>query len=100
LLQQFSTCAGRFSALMEEQWMFDGPGSERTEAELHAMVTLIEASMAPSQGRQVLGWRVNAKVVQRALLHQARFSQDTRIAKTAAARAEALTAECRAMLLG
>jgi hypothetical protein len=100
LLQQFSTCAGRFSALMEEQWMFDGPGSERTEAELHAMVTLIDASMAPSQGRQVLGWRVNAKVVQRALLHQARFSQDTRIAEMAAARAEALTAECRAMALG
>jgi hypothetical protein len=99
-LHHFATCAGRLSAQMQEQWMFDGPGSEQTEAQLAAMVSLMEASMAPGNGRQALGWRVNAKVVQRALLHQARFSQDTRIAKTAAARAEALTAECRAMLLG
>jgi hypothetical protein len=100
LLQQFSTCAGRLSALMEEQWMFDGPGSERTQAELGAMVSLVEASMPPGAGRQVLGWRINAKVAQRALLFQARFGQDRALAETAAARAEALTAECRAMLLG
>lgn len=99
LLRSFAICAGRLSATMEEQWMFDGPGSERTAGELSAMVALIEASMAPGQGRQVMAWRIDAKVAHRALLHQARFARDRRLAETAAARAEALAADCRAMIL-
>ncbi len=100
LLRQFSVCAGRLSAIMEDQWMFDGPGSERTAGELVAMVSLIEASMPEGAGRQVLAWRVDAKVAQRALLGQARFGRDRQLAETAAARAEALAADCRAMLTG
>lgn len=84
---------------MEDQWMFDGPGSEWTAEELRAMVALIDASMSEGAGRQVLAWRVDAKVAQRGLLHQARFGTDARLAKTAAARAEALAADCRAMIL-
>jgi hypothetical protein len=84
---------------MEDQWMFDGPASEQTAEELHAMVSLIEASMPEGAGRQVLAWRIDAKVAQRGLLHQARFARDTRLAETAAARAEALAADCRAMIL-
>jgi hypothetical protein len=99
LLRAFAVCAGRLSAVMEDQWMFDGPGSERTAEELSAMVSLIEASMPQGAGRQVMAWRIDAKVAQRGLLHQARFAQDTRLAKTAAARADALAAECRAMIL-
>ncbi len=98
LLRDFAVCAGRLSATMEDQWMFDGPGSERTAGELHAMVTLIEA-MAPGDRRQVMAWRIDAKVAQRSLLHQARFAPDRRVADMAAARAEALTADCRAMIL-
>jgi hypothetical protein len=99
LLREFAVCAGRLSALMEDQWMFDGPGSERTQAELGAMVSLVEALVPEGAGRQVLAWRIDAKVAQRALLHQARFAEEPRLAKTAAARAEALAAECRGMLL-
>ncbi|NJM82703.1 MAG: hypothetical protein HC844_09520 [Tabrizicola sp.] len=99
LLREFAVCAGRLSALMEDQWMFDGPGSERTGAELAAMVSLITASIAPGEGRRVLAWRIDAKVAQRSLLNQARFGEDRRMAKAAAARADALTAECRAMIL-
>ncbi|KAF0115922.1 MAG: hypothetical protein FD150_776 [Rhodobacteraceae bacterium] len=99
LLREFAVCAGRLSAVMEDQWMFDGPGSEQTEAELLAMVSLIEASMPEGAGREVMAWRIDAKVAQRALLHQARYSQDARIVETAAARAEALAAECRGMIL-
>jgi hypothetical protein len=99
ILREFAVCAGRLSAVMEDQWMFDGPGSERTAAELGAVVSLIEASMAPGEGRQVMAWRIDAKVAQRGLLHQARFAQNPRLAKTAAARAEALAAKCRAMIL-
>lgn len=79
--------------------MFDGPGSEQTAEELGAMVALIEASMPEGTGRQVLAWRVDAKVAQRALLAQARFGKDRRLSEMAAARAEALAADCRAMIL-
>ena len=99
LLREFAVCAGRLSAIMEDQWMFDGPASERTAEELHAMVSLIEASMPEGTGRQVMAWRIDAKVAQRALLAQARFGGDRRVSETAAARAEALAAECRAMIL-
>jgi hypothetical protein len=99
LLREFAVCAGRLSAIMEDQWMFDGPGSEKTAAELGAMVALIEASMPEGAGRQVLAWRIDAKVAQRGLLHQARFEADRQISETAAARAEALAAQCRAMIL-
>jgi hypothetical protein len=100
LLRDFSVCAGRLSALMEDQWMFDGPGSERTQSELLAMVSLVEATMPEGSGRQVLAWRIDAKVAHRALLHQARFTPDQSLAETAAARAEALAADCRSLLLG
>lgn len=100
LSREFAVCAGRLSATMEDQWMFDGPGSERTAEVLAAMVPLIEASMPEGAGRQVMGWRIDAKVGQRRLLQHARFAPDTRLAETAAARAEALAAECRSLLLG
>jgi hypothetical protein len=99
LLREFAVCAGRLSAVMEDQWMFDGPGSERTAEELGAMVSLIEASMPEGLGKTVLAWRIDAKVAQRGLLHQARFGTDPRLAETAAARAEALAARCRALTL-
>jgi hypothetical protein len=99
LLREFSVCAGRLSALMEDQWMFDGPGSERTQTELAAIVSLIDASMPQGAGRQVLAWRIDTKVAHRALLHQARFVADPRLSQSAATRAEALAAECRSMVL-
>lgn len=99
LLREFAVCAGRLSAVMEDQWMFDGPGSERTAEELAAVVSLIEASMPPGAGRQVLVWRVDAKVAQRALLHQARFAEEPKLARMAAARADALATDCRSMIL-
>lgn len=99
LLREFAVCAGRLSAVMEDQWMFDGPGSERTAEELAAVVALIEASMPEGAGRQVMAWRIDAKVAQRGLLHQARFAEDPKLAEAGAARAEALAASCRAMVL-
>lgn len=100
LLRDFAICAGRLSAVMEDQWMFDGPGSERTAEKLAAVVSLIEATMPADAGRTVMAWRIDAKVAQRGLLHQGRFARDPRLAKTAAARAEALAAGCRDLLFG
>lgn len=99
LLREFAVCAGRLSAVMEDQWMFDGPASERTAEELAAVVSLIDASMPQGAGRQVMAWRIDAKVAQKGLLQQARFARDARLAKMAAARAEALAANCRSMIL-
>ncbi|HLQ19695.1 MAG TPA: hypothetical protein VK146_12010 [Tabrizicola sp.] len=99
LLRDFAICAGRLSATMEDQWMFDGPASEQTAEELKAVVSLIEASADPAAGVQVMDWRIKAKVAQGALLTQARFASDRRVAEMAAARAEALAAECRTMVL-
>ncbi|WP_409733778.1 hypothetical protein [Tabrizicola flagellatus] len=99
LLRDFAVCAGRLSAVMEDQWMFDGPASERTQAELHAVVAVIEASMPEGASTQVMAWRIDAKVAQRTLLAQVRFAADRRLSQTAAARAEALAAHCQAMIL-
>ena len=100
LLREFAVCAGRLSAVMEDQWMFDGPGSERTAEELAAVVSLIDAAMPAGGGRKVMAWRIDAKVAQRGLLHQGRFAREPRLARTAAARAEALAAGCRDLLFG
>ncbi|WP_149589036.1 hypothetical protein [Tabrizicola flagellatus] len=97
-MRDFAVCAGLLSAAMDDQWMFDGPASERTASELGAVVALIEATMPEGAGRQVMVWRIDTKVAQRDLLHRARFQRDPRLARTAAARAEALAAECRAMI--
>ena len=91
--------ARSLSAVMEDQWLFDGPASDRTAVERDDMIALIEA-MAPGDMRQVMAWRIDAKVAQLGLLRQARFGRDPRLAEMAAARAEALAADCRSLLPG
>jgi hypothetical protein len=98
-LVQFATCAGRLSALMEHQWLIDGPASERTAKEVAAFSDLVQALIAPDQGRRVLALRIEAKVAQRALLMQADFGRDPRLTAHAARRATELIGACRAMVL-
>ncbi|NIY72479.1 hypothetical protein HCZ30_08525 [Marivivens donghaensis] len=98
-LRIFATCTGRLSALMEFQWMFDGPLSEQTEAERARMIGLIDAIMPPEKGRDVLAWRINAKYAQSRLLTRARFASDSRDATWAAEQAERMISECRALML-
>ncbi|WP_323765293.1 hypothetical protein [Marinovum sp.] len=95
----FATCAGRLSATMEHQWMFDGPGSERTEAQRAAMISLLEAVMPAELGREVLHLRLEAKFAQAALLARARFNDDAEDAVRAGALAGLRLAECTGMLL-
>lgn len=99
-LYQFASCTGRLSALMEHQWLIDGPESERTAREVAAMATLVQAILPTGQGRRVLNWRIEAKVAQRALLMQADFGTDLPLRKKAKARTEVLLGACRALLLG
>jgi len=98
-LYTFATCAGRLSAQMEFEWMFDGPGSERTEAQRATMIGLMSSVMPADMGREVLSWRIGAKAAHSALLTRAAFSDEPEDAVWATRRAEALVSECTSMLL-
>ncbi len=98
-LRLFASCAGRLSAVMEYQWMFDGVASERTELQRASVLQLVEATMPDGMGREVLHWRLSAKLAQSALLTRATFSDDQSDAAWAAQMADRLTRECTALIL-
>lgn len=98
-LRSFATCAGRLSAVMEHQWMFDGAASEQTKAQRAAVIDLISATMDPDEGREVLHWRLVAKHAQSVLLTRATFNDDPADAAWARARAVSLTQDCTGLLL-
>jgi len=104
-LQVFAVCAGRLSALEEQQRMFDGPASERTAAQIRDFEALIEALLPFAvqeglNGRSVLHWRVDAKMAQAMLLQAAVFGTDPNRADMAQQRADSLLVSCKSLLLG
>ncbi len=98
-LSFFASCAGRLSATMEHQWMFDGPGSETTERQRNAVVDILETMIPKGQGRAVLALRIEAKMAHAALLTRATFSTEPQDAKWALRTAERLTSDCKSFLL-
>jgi hypothetical protein len=101
-VQLFATCAGRLSALMEHQWLHDGPASEATRALRDAFVDLTDAADAAAvaeglAAHQAMAWRVEAKAAAAGLLAQAAFGPADRRAG-AARMAKARIAECRGLL--
>ncbi len=98
-LRTFAACAGRLSAQMEHQWMFDGDASEITKRQRAQLIDLVSAVMAPDQGREVLNWRISAKAAHHALLTRATFNDDPADAAWAADMAALQTADCTALLL-
>lgn len=96
-LRFFATCTGRLSALMESQWMFDGPASDLTKDRRDAMLSLVEAVALPEDARRVLLWRVEAKQAQAALLQQAHFGQ-AQAAETARRLSDRLVQDCTAAI--
>lgn len=99
-LRNFAACAGRLSAVMEHQWLFDGAASEKTKSQRAAVLALINAVIEPEQGRDVLHWRLMAKQAQSVLLTRATFNDDPEDAAWAAAQAGRLTQDCTGFLLG
>ena len=86
-LRFFATCAGRMSALMEHQWLVDGPASEITKTRRASVLDVVAALTPPGQEAQVMAWRVEAKAAHAALLGQSRHGpapDQTRAAKRAA----------------
>ena len=99
LAQRFAACTGRLSAQMEHHWLMSRP-SETIEARRKAMISLLEAVQRPSEGREVLAYRIEAKHAQAVLLSRATFNDDPADAHWAATRAEAEIAACAALLTG
>ena len=98
-LYRFASCTGRLSALMEFQWLTDGPASEETRQLRDMMIELVEAIMPQGQGPKVLAWRIDAKAAQSKLLTSAYFATDSDQALWSMARATQQIDECRALLL-
>lgn len=76
LLRDFAVCAGRFSALVEHQWLVDGPASEASARQRDSLLSLIEAVAGPDETGAAMAWRIDAKVSQKQLLDRAWFAGD------------------------
>ncbi len=76
LLRDFSICAGRYSALVEHQWLVDGPASEISASLRDSLLALVDAVAEPGDASTALSWRIEAKVAQAGLLSRAYFAQD------------------------
>ncbi|MCF1707252.1 hypothetical protein L0V05_00340 [Tabrizicola sp. J26] len=99
-LDIFATCAGRFSALLEHQWLLSDPRADETERQRTAMLSLVEA-VVPSGGEaEALNRRIEAKVALANLLSEATFGRLETTATQAARRSEELIGACRGLLLG
>ncbi len=83
-LRTFAVCAGRYSALVEHQWIVDSPASDISSQSRDAMLELVAAVMPKGMAKTAMGWRIEAKVAQRALLDRAYFAQDTAAEKRSA----------------
>lgn len=100
--EYFAVCTGRLSALMEHQFLTDGPASDATRQQRDAMADILDAMADPVAdpvaARHLMGLRVDAKWAYRALLAQAAFGPDPdgRAAKQAAL----MGRSCTALLLG
>ena len=92
LLREFAVCAGRFSALVEHQWLVDGPASDASAGMRDSLLALVAAVEGPGMAQTVMGWRIEAKVAQRALLQRAYLAKDAGADRRAAELLEACAA--------
>lgn len=104
-VKAFAACAGRLSALEENQRLFDGPLSEKTAARKAMFDSLVEATLPDARaegfsGRQALHWQVDAKMAQAVLLQQSVFGTDPARADEARQLANDYLATCDRLLLG
>lgn len=85
----FAACVGRLSAQLEHERLFQTEHSRETEAQRAVMIDLLNAILPSPEadpdtqttsetttGRQVLAWRIEAKVAHAGLLTRATFRND------------------------
>ncbi|MBS0123175.1 hypothetical protein [Thetidibacter halocola] len=97
----FATCTGRWSAVMEHEWLMGRDGSE-AEMRRATFVTLLEAAMPDPavDAPDLLHLRIAAKHALAHLLQQADLGTDPATARRARAMARNQLAPCRTLLLG
>ena len=95
----FASCAGRYAAEMEHEWLVGGSGEAEREIR-DRFVTLAEAARTTSDAAMLLDLRIRAKLAQARLLLQSAFHTDRAQARRAAAMARRQTRLCEAMILG
>jgi len=102
LVRIFADCAGRYSALREHLWMWDGPASEQASDRYATFGALLEAAMpySSADGPRVLGWRIASKTVHRQLLDRMRLDPDTKAKHRAGKLAAQAIQRCDRLLLG
>ena len=98
LPREFATCTGRYSAMMEHAWLMRSGEAEEHAHYRATFVSLLEA-VDDNPGPVTFHRRIAAKAAQAALLQTATFGDDGAQSDWARARAEALIAECRRLLL-
>jgi hypothetical protein len=76
LFRDFAVCTGRYSALVEHQWLVGGPESGHSARVRDALWTLVEAVAAPEESPAAMALRIEAKAGQKALLSRAFFAGD------------------------
>jgi len=99
LLRAFANCAGQMSAEMEHQWLLSDPEADRTEQRRDAVLSVLEAIMPADRGRDVLSWRIDAKMAQAVLLQRGTFNDDPADAAWARRHAETIIAGCNGLIL-
>ncbi len=84
LVREFAVCSGRYSALVEHQWLVDGPASDASAGTRDTLWALVEAVAEPGESAKAMRWRIEAKMAQRALLDRGFFAQDQAAEKRSA----------------
>lgn len=98
-LRNFANCVGRMTAELEHAWLMNDSDAALLEQQRSQVAELLAAIMPRDLGRTVLGWRVDARAAQRALLMQASFASDADDAEWAASTAAQYRADCTGFLL-
>lgn len=99
LLRTIATCAGRLSAEMEHQWLTGGAKADLAETRREATVDVLEAMTPKGRERDIMAWRIDAKVAQASLLSRATFNDDADDAQWARRMAETTLAACHSLVL-
>jgi len=100
LVTTFATCTGRFSALMEHQWLMGSAEADRTQARRAAFEEVLLAAMPSDAGPEVLARRIEAKYALAQLLQRVTFGTDPKEADWAADRVRRAIAACDGLVLG
>ena len=92
----FAHCTGRLSAELSHHWMMASARADDIEALRRQFIEVLEMMTPEGAGREVLGWRLDARAAHAALLTRATFQDDA----WARDRAASEIAHCASFLLG